>query len=297
MNPDQPAAAPQADGLRRVSFKYRSSPAALRSLTEGSVYFASPGQLNDCLEAKFDHCGTADYIDRMDQSIAGIAEQIGAAGGYRVPDDELAAFQTTYERQNALFLEGTQRVGIYSTACRPDDQSMWAYYCDNSKGFCFEVEWTDAVIREHKVAPVGITYTSATRVHNRAEIFGSLLREEAELHPDWMIDRLLEETRSEFFLFRFQMANICRAVSVKHEDWAHEREVRLLTPRAGPLPILRQILKRVYYVRSDFPEWLQVVGLLTDQYPDVELVELQFRHTEPYVEARQISARLVPVVE
>jgi hypothetical protein len=34
-----------------VNFKYRSGAAALRSLSDGTCYFAQPGELNDSLEA------------------------------------------------------------------------------------------------------------------------------------------------------------------------------------------------------------------------------------------------------
>jgi hypothetical protein len=80
---------------------------------------------------------------------------------------------------------------------------MWAYYCDNSKGFCFELEWSDAVLGRYQIEPVGVLYSSVARVHNRADIFDTLIREEAELHPNWSVERILEETRSEFFMFRF----------------------------------------------------------------------------------------------
>ena len=281
----------------RISFKYRSGPAALRCLSDGLAYFASSSELNDCLEAKFDHSSAADYIACMDRSIRGVAQRRGCAGGYTVPEGELASYDARNARDNVNFLEATQRVGIYSTASRPDNQPMWAYYCDNSRGFCFELEWSDAVLGRYQIAPVGVLYSSVARVHNRADIFGTLIREETELHPDWSMDRILEETRSEFFRFRFCMLNTCRAVSIKHSDWAHEQEVRFVTPRAGPLPITGQVLKRVYYVRTDFPEWGPVMMLLHQLYPNVELAELTFQHIEPYVEARHMTKKLVPIDE
>lgn len=287
----------EAVPLRRVSYKYRSGPVALRCLSDGVAYFASPSELNDCLEAKFEHSSAADYIACMDRSIRSIAEQRGCAGGYSVPDNELALYEAKIARENANFLEATQRAGIYSTASRPDNQPMWAYYCDDSKGFCFELEWSDSVLGRYQIAPVGVLYSSASRIHNRAEIFSTLIREEAELHPEWSMDRILEETRSDFFGFRFNVLNTCRAVSIKHSDWAHEKEVRFVTPRAGPLPIISQVLKRVYFVRTDFPEWGPTMMLLHRLYPNVELVELTFQHIEPYVEARQMTTKLVPIDE
>ena len=287
----------QAAPLSRISFKYRSGSAALRCLSDGLAYFASPSEFNDCLEAKFDHSSAADYISCMDQSIRDVAQLRGCAGGYTVPEPELASYETNNARDNASFLEATQGVGIYSTASRPDNQPMWAYYSDNSKGFCFELEWSDAVLGRYQIAPVGVLYSSVARVHNRADIFDKLIREEADLHPDWSMDRILEETRSEFFSFRFQMLNTCRAVSIKHSDWAHEHEVRFVAPRAGPLPIMGQILKRVYYVRTDFPEWEPAMTLLHQLYPNVELMELTFQHIEPYVVARRMTKKLVPIDE
>lgn len=292
---DQSSENEQAAPLRRISFKYRSGPAALRCLSDGLAYFASPSEFNDCLEAKFDHSSAADYIARMDRSIRDIAQQRGGTGGYTLPEHALASYEAKYTHENASFLEATQRVGIYSTASRPDNQPMWAYYCDNSKGFCFELEWSDTVLGRYQLAPVGVQYSSVARVHNRADIFDKLIREEAELHPDWSMPRILEETQTEFFKFRFNIMNTCRAASIKHSDWNHEHEVRFISPRAGPMPIMGQVLKRVYYVRTDFPEWGPVMTLLHQLYPNVELAELTFQHVEPYVVTQRIIKKLIPV--
>lgn len=297
MEPIQPQDDKKTTRPRRVSFKYHSGPAALRCLSDGLAYFAEPSEFNDCLEAKFDHSSVTDYIECMDQSIRSVAAQRGCAGGYAVPEGELASFRAKNAHENADFSEATQRVGIFSTASRPDNQPMWAYYCDNSKGFCFELEWPDAVLGRYQIAPVAVLYTSEARVHNRAEIFDSLIREEAELHPDWSMDRILEETRSEFFRFRFQMLNTCRAVSIKHSDWLHEDEVRFVTPHAGPLPIIGQLLKRVYFVRTDFPEWGTVMMLLHQLYPNVKLAKVTFQHGEPYVKVQDMTKTLVPMHE
>ncbi|HET9112702.1 MAG TPA: hypothetical protein VFN66_02400, partial [Burkholderiales bacterium] len=78
---------------RWVSFKYRSGSAALRCLSDGLAYFAKPSEFNDCLEAKFDHSSAVDYIECMDRSIRSVAEQRGCAGGYEVPEGELASFE------------------------------------------------------------------------------------------------------------------------------------------------------------------------------------------------------------
>ncbi len=88
----------------RVSFKYRSGPAALRCLSDGLVYFAKPSEFNDCLEAKFDHSTALDYIERMNRSIRSVAEQRGYAGGYTVPRSELLAFKLL-TKCDSLFMQ------------------------------------------------------------------------------------------------------------------------------------------------------------------------------------------------
>lgn len=281
--------------LRKISFKYRAGPAALRCLSEGAAYFARPSEFNDCLEAQFDHSSVADYIAQMDQTIKEIAQQRGGVGGYSLPEHALASFETKYACDNASFLDAAQKVGIYSTASRPDNQPMWAYYCDNSKGFCFELEWPDPLLAKYQIVPIGVDYSSTARIYNRADVFEKLIREEANLHPKWSMAQILEETRTDFFNFRFQMLNTCRAASIKHSDWAHENEVRFITPRAGPVPIIKDILKRVYFVRTDFPEWGSVMALLRQLYPDVELVKLTFQHIEPYALTQRMTMKLLPV--
>ena len=86
-----------------------------------------------------------------------------------------------------------------------------------------------------------------------------------------------------------------RAVSTKHSDWAHEHELRMLSPKAGPLPILGQILKRVYFTRTDFPEWGPIMMLLHQLYPGVETAQVTFSHTEPLVSIQRLEKKLIPI--
>jgi hypothetical protein len=86
-----------------------------------------------------------------------------------------------------------------------------------------------------------------------------------------------------------------RAVSTKHSDWMHEHELRMLSPKAGSLPILRQILKRVYFTRTDFSEWGPIMMLLHQLYPHVETAQVTFSHAEPLVSIQRLEKKLIPV--
>jgi len=59
----------------RISYKYRSGAAALRCLSEGTAYFASPRELNDSLEAKFELTGATHFVDTVASSLNELALQ------------------------------------------------------------------------------------------------------------------------------------------------------------------------------------------------------------------------------
>lgn len=64
---------------------------------------------------------------------------------------------------------GDQKLGVFSSARRPDSQPMWAYYCDDSKGICFELEWSDELLATYQLMPTEIQYADEPRVHHRVE--------------------------------------------------------------------------------------------------------------------------------
>lgn len=86
-----------------------------------------------------------------------------------------------------------------------------------------------------------------------------------------------------------------RAVSVKHTDWAHEQEIRVLAPKPGALPVLHDTLKRVHFVRTDGEHWGAIMQLLRAYYPTVETTHWQFNHGELSSIPTPMEFRLVPV--
>ena len=69
----------------------------------------------------------------------------------------------------------------------------------------------------------------------------------------------------------------------------------MIAPRVGALPVLQKILKRIYYTRTDFPEWSPIIMLAHQRYPEVELAEVRFSHNAPLTRAVPIKKKLVPV--
>lgn len=279
-----------------VCYKYRSGSAALRSLSEGAVYFAPPQELNDCLEAKFDLAGPKEFAEVCASTLNELARTRGYTD-YAKPISEklLEELQPLNSRENNEFQAACKRVGIFSAASRPDNQPMWAYYCDNSRGVCFHFEWPVEIMEKYQLWPTQVTYSCESRIHNRAQDLRQLLLELGHQNPHWTMDQIMAFSATKEFRRRLGITSTARAVSLKHRDWAHECEVRLLAPRAGPIPVMQAVLKSVIFMRTDFPEWSSIMMLLHRLYPNVLLADMTFMHTEPFVRSRELVAKLVPI--
>lgn len=182
-------------------FKYRSPAAALRCLAEGSLYFAKPSELNDTLEAKYEHATPEDFARVMTQAYSGISQQRGSQG-LKFDQRGMAEMAEAHARECKRLEAFTEQIGIFSAS---------------------------------------------------------------------------------------------RAVSVKHTDWSHEKEIRLLAPKSGALPVLGEVLKRVHFVRTDGEHWGAIMQLLRADYPTVETMHWQFSHGELSAIPTPMELRLIPM--
>lgn len=283
------------DKRKLVNFKYRSGSAALRSLADGTLYFAQPDELNDSLEAKFAAADPASFQQKLALTLTELAAQKGERIKFVLEEGVAEHYNKMLQEEDTVFAANCQKVGICSGTKRPDNQPLWAYYCNDSRGFCFEFEWPDSVLHEFSLLPTFVHYTAESRIHDRFEDMRTELIEVEKQNPSWSMEQIHEHFYSKDFFTKWLIKSIGRAVSNKHADWAHEEELRMLSPIAGPLPILKAILKRVYFTRTDFPEWAPVQMLLQQLYPDVELAKVSFNHTEPLVRIQRLNRKLIPV--
>lgn len=256
------------------------------------MYFASPRQLNDSLEAKFELAGTTHFMEAMGDALSELARHRGQSA-YSFDKEGFEEVDRGHRSENERFQEASQKVGIFSTAGRPENQPMWAYYCDDSKGVCFELQWPDEVLQDYQLWPTNVTYTRESRIHNRADDLRQLLLELGAQNPEWTMTQLQDFSLTEPFRRAWGIRSMARAVSLKHTDWQHEQELRMISPRAGSLPILQDILKRVFFIRTDFTEWGSIMMLLHRLYPKVELAQVTFQHVEPFVKIQQLETKLV----
>lgn len=277
-----------------ICFKYRSGESAFRSLVDGTLYFAKPRELNDTLEAEFDHAEHAAYIKVLGDTLSEISQKRGGPS-MALDIQGLPEMIASNDKANEQLRHACDEVGIFSAARRPNDQAMWAYYAENSQGVCFELEWSASILEKNQLFPVDVTYAGGTRTHNRAEDWRLLFLALAEEHPDATLAELQEMSLEETFRRRLGILSTVRVTSIKHTDWTHENEIRLLAPKAGVRPILSTILKRVHFIRTDGDKWGPIMQQLQQKYPQVKIARWTIHHGAVTTSAEAMEFRMIPI--
>ncbi|AZC30894.1 DUF2971 domain-containing protein [Pseudomonas chlororaphis] len=275
-------------------FKYRSGESALRCLEEGTLYFAKPGELNDALEAKFDHVDLTIYNKIVGDTLSEISQKRGGPA-LAFDNQGLPDLAKATEKENERFRNSCNEVGIFSAARRPNHQAMWAYYAENNQGVCFELEWSASTLEDYQLIPVEVTYTDAARVHNSGEDWRALFLDLAEKTPNATLAELQELSLEEDFRRRRGILSTARVTSIKHTDWAHEKEIRLLAPKAGARTILSTVLKKVHFIRMDGEKFGPIMQHLHLNYPQVQIVQWMIHHGTVTTSAKNMMLRSIPI--
>lgn len=278
-----------------TAFKYVGAERAVQCLEDGTLYLASPDQLNDALEARFSTAGAEDYLATVEATLAEVARQRDESP-LSLSREALREFADIHRHENERFQAFCEEIGICALAKRPDHQAMWAYYGEDGAGLCLELTLTREVIEAHQLLRGPVKYSDAPRVLNRAEDWRATLLELAERYPKATIQDLQRMIQEEQIRRRVGLRTAWRATSVKHTDWAHEDEVRLIGPKGRtPLPILSQVLTRVHYRR--FEALSRVAPLLVKHYPHVRSTQWTFDHGELQAQAQPMEFKLIPAAD
>jgi hypothetical protein len=260
-----------------TTYKYLSAVGALRNLLEGSVYLAHRDQLNDTLEARFDLADPEAFLNVVIKTVNEIARKRGGSERFFQVTEAQKLAQNT-QKEDGRFRSFCENIGICSLAQRPDHQAMWAYYSDWGKGVCFELEWTHEILQQHQLWLHPVHYMNAPRILNRAEDWRVEFLQLPARYPEKSLDQLLDYALEEDFRRRYGVRSASRSVSIKHTDWRHEQEIRLLGPRSRvALPVLAATLKRVHYLGLS-EELAEVFKILFENYPGMEVVRHKFEH-------------------
>lgn len=275
-----------------TAFKYLGAERALQCLEDGTLYLASPDQLNDALEARFSMASADDYLATVEATLAELARQRGEPP-LSFSRDALAEFTDINQQENERFQTFCEQVGICSLARRPNHQAMWAHYGGGGEGICLELTLTREVMEAHQLLSGPVTYSDAPRMLNRAEDWRITFLELAEQYPKAPIRDLQRMSLEKPFRRRMGLRMAQGATSVKHPDWAYEDEIRLLGPRGKkPLPILGQVLTRVHLL--GISALSRVAPLLVKHYPHVSLMQWTFDHGELQAQGQPMEFKLIP---
>lgn len=276
-----------------TAFKYVSAAGAERCLNDGTLYLASPVELNDTLEARFITASTDAYLEVTESTLAEIATQRGESP-LAFDREALQEFTDVNRQENDRFQSFCEKIGICSLAKRPNHQAMWAYYGEGGNGLCLELEFSKEVLEDHQLLPGPVQYSERPRVLNRAEDWRISLLEMAEQHPTASVRDLLRMSLDTPFRRRMGLRMAQRATSLKHTDWRHEDEIRLLGPNGGkPLPILEKVLTRIHFL--DIRSAARFVPLLAKRYSKVQLMHWTFDHGELQAHGQPMTLKLIPV--
>lgn len=273
-------------------FKYRSGASAIRCLQEGTLYFAAPDELNDTLEANFDSTSPADSARLLQKAIN---EVIAKHNGGRQetiapPTDELIDIVGSEDARFQLF---TKTMGIFSAAKEPDNQAMWAYYADDMKGVCFELEWSKQVLDKHGLVARDVIYSDFPRVFSRATFFKNCFLQLSQENPNIDEEELRNLTFDEDFRRCWGINCASAIASIKHTDWQHEQEIRILSAKAGAKLVLAETLRRVHFVKANGEDWGECMRLIYQNYPSVEVVQWEFSHGKLAKTAKLMKFKLV----
>ncbi len=277
-------------------FKYRSRRSALKALSDGTLYFAKSDELNDILEARFDFANPAEFLSVVEQTITEVSRNKGGPS-YTLDSSILPTFIHVNETENGDMFNFTKNIGIFSAANRPDNQAMWAYYAENFTGVCFELDFTKKIVEQHQLFPIDVTYSDKPRVHNRAEAWREVFLAAAAKDHDATIEQLLQKSLEETVRRKWGVLSSARATSIKHTDWEHEKEIRILAPCSGAIPIMADVLKRVHFVstNNEDGDWGKIIELLHRKYPEVRLTQLVYHHGAITASAKPMHIKMIPI--
>ncbi|PJI37712.1 DUF2971 domain-containing protein [Ferrovibrio sp.] len=260
-----------------TTYKYLSAAGALRNLREGSVYLAHRDQLNDTLEARFDLVDSEAFLDVALKTVNEVA-RMRRERRWSLRATSTQEFAEVTRKEDENFRSFCENIGICSLAQRPDHQAMWAYYSDWGRGVCFELEWTHELMEMHQLWLHPVHYTNAPRILNRAEDWRAEFLQLPVRYPEKSLEELLDYILEKDFRRRYGIRSAARSVSIKHTDWQHEQELRLLGPHSRvALPVLRATLRRVHYLQLS-EEVAEVFRYLFQNYPKMDVVWHKFEH-------------------
>ncbi|EOD4081501.1 DUF2971 domain-containing protein [Yersinia enterocolitica] len=225
-----------------LCYKYRSvNQQTLEMLINREVYFASPDQLNDPLDAKIDI--NAHYQEIVRKYDPNISEEFNRkAFLLNVLNSKKVTLEDgTEKRLNDLVQEFITSLGIFSLSKTASDALLWSHYGGAHKGLCLEFE-SDEISSKDVLSRGEIAYKQKPIYE---EVFEELLLDFGSFVKPWEKDSSYSDEVADKFYTK-QLSDLIGAnLYVKSEKWKYEEEYRLVSNKAGKIKFNAKALKKI----------------------------------------------------
>ena len=237
-----------------VFFKFREiNKYLIDALVNGTIYFASPRQLNDPFDCRVDIKKSATQaIGQLSGKKKQILTKLASMDGYL---DQIQ--------------KDTSNVGVCSFSLILNDSLLWAHYANQHRGLCLTYDFPESFLNNPDeilgVAPVGYEDNSMTK---------------------WFIDNTPTE-ETDFKEFTLEIVK--KVLTIKSHAWGYEKEVRIIRMESGPFDIEKRYLKQVCFGLDTTESDIDLIRKLVDyagysvKYCNIERCQSDFG-----IEAKEI---------
>lgn len=211
-------------------FKFRSiNKNLLKSLVDGSIYFARPSFLNDPFDCR------VDVLRSLEKAII------------KSPPESRGSLEKLWQMKG--FLEKVQadlyEFGVCAFSLELNDPLMWSHYADGHRGLSLMYSFREAYF------------------HQNADRIVGIVRMQYGVSPltDWFIQRAPNLGSFE----DFGTSLVSKILTVKAEPWKYEQEVRILRRNSGVEPLDREYLQQVCFGLETAEDDVAMVKKLIEQ--------------------------------
>ncbi|EEQ10949.1 hypothetical protein ymoll0001_2550 [Yersinia mollaretii ATCC 43969] len=256
-----------------LCYKYRSvNQQTLEMLINREVYFASPDQLNDPLDAKIDI--NAHYQKIVRKYDPNISEEFNRKAFLLnlLNSKKVTLEDGTEKRLNDLVQEFITSLGIFSLSKTASDALLWSHYGGAHKGLCLEFE-SDEISSKDVFSRGEIAYKQKPIYE---EVFEELLLDFGNFVKPWEKDSSYSDEVADKFYTK-QLSDLIDAnLYVKSEKWKYEEEYRLVSNKAGKIKFNASALKKIILgIHTSSYDINTIKNILTHpQYEHVKLMRV-----------------------
>ena len=237
-----------------VFFKFREvNKYLIDGLVKGTIYFASPKQLNDPFDCRVD----------IKKSAKQAIEKLSGR------KKEILTKLTNMEGYLDQIQKDTSNVAVCSFSLVLNDPLLWAHYANQHRGLCLTYDFPESFLDNPNeilaVAPVEYEDNSMTK---------------------WFEDNTPTE-ETDFKEFTLEIVK--KVLTIKSPAWGHEKEARIIRMQNGPFNVERSHLKQICFglgtTDADIDLIKRVVG---NAGYSVEFCKIERSQSDFGIEAKEI---------